>query len=112
MVFTLGKLLWCLFEGVGSISNDPWRATISGPDVQFPNFKKTPPELRSLIIECTAGASEHRELGPEIIKVGSMVLPKNKEATAGGREVIQIAKGWWQRGDCGNGEVFQDARGM
>jgi len=63
--FMLGKLLWCIFEGT------PWvRCGIDhellqdngGPNnemrLQFPEFRKTPQELRRLIQRCTEGAPE------------------------------------------------------
>lgn len=61
-VFMLGKLLWCIFEGKGSINCG------LGPDIfkerdsefSFPRFQKTPVQLRACIEKCTLGAPEWR----------------------------------------------------
>jgi len=96
MVFTLGKLLWCIFECVGSIANDPWRATLSGSDIQFPEFRQTPRSLRALVVECTAGASEHRGRFPRLVRNGEMVFPVQGGVGTGEKAVLEIAKAWWK----------------
>ncbi|KAK0647045.1 hypothetical protein B0T16DRAFT_458909 [Cercophora newfieldiana] len=60
-VFMLGKLLWCLFESVGSIDSSRNLETFAEPswcDQEFPEFRRTPIPLREWIRSCTAGAPE------------------------------------------------------
>ncbi|KFY38169.1 hypothetical protein V495_06709 [Pseudogymnoascus sp. VKM F-4514 (FW-929)] len=58
-VFALGKILFCIFECVGSATI---QIALSMPQeqsrVEFPHFLKTPIALRPLILDCTQGARE------------------------------------------------------
>ena len=59
-VFMLGKVLWCIFEGAGSmsccISIESFREAPC--DILFPSFRNTPMSIRDCIRKCTAGAPE------------------------------------------------------
>ncbi|KAJ3493116.1 hypothetical protein NLG97_g4942 [Lecanicillium saksenae] len=58
MVFALGKVLWCIFEECSHTSNSLGEKYTQPVDIEFPAFKRTPEELRALILQCTTGAPE------------------------------------------------------
>jgi hypothetical protein len=55
MVYMLGRVLWCIFEGVSAPEVATWMEYLHAPDLEFPNFRRTPLKLRDLILECTKG---------------------------------------------------------
>lgn len=97
MVFNLGKLLWCLFEGVGSLPGDFWGVPLSVSGLQFPEFRRTPEEARRLILDCTAGESEHWRQGPGVSIVDSRLVPSDKKLIADERTVVALFKKWWEK---------------
>jgi hypothetical protein len=54
-VYMLGRLLWCIFEGVSAPQVELWMEYLHEPDVEFPVFRRTPMSLRPLIERCTEG---------------------------------------------------------
>jgi hypothetical protein len=70
-VYMFGKLLWCLFEGVGFPSNyvtvETLREKISGHP--FPEFRRCPPRIRDCITQCTAGAPERKGRQHYVVRV-------------------------------------------
>jgi hypothetical protein len=97
VVFNLGKLLWCLFEGFGSLSGDFWGIPLNGPGLRFPDFRITPEAVRGLILDCTFGESEHWRQGPGVIMSNSKLLPSDKKLIADERTVVGLFKMWWQK---------------
>ncbi|KAK4102452.1 hypothetical protein N658DRAFT_403130, partial [Parathielavia hyrcaniae] len=76
-VFMLGKLLWCILEGQAMVrcgidhetlqDVDPeYESRRSGKVRAFPDFRRTPVELRELIRACTAGAPEWNTQEPRL----------------------------------------------
>jgi hypothetical protein len=55
MVYMLGRVLWCIFEGVSAPEVATWMEYLHEPDLEFPNFCKTPLRLRDIILACTKG---------------------------------------------------------
>jgi len=97
MVFNLGKLLWCLFEGVGCLPGDFWGVPLSGLDLRFPDFSRTPDEVRSLIVDCTLGESEHWRQGPGVSMTNSRLVPSNEKLITDERTVVELFKKWWEK---------------
>lgn len=54
-MYMLGRLLWCIFEGVSAPQREIWMEYLHEPDVEFPDFVRTPEEVRGLILICTSG---------------------------------------------------------
>lgn len=54
-LYMLGRLLWCIFEGVSAPQKELWMEYLHEPDIEFPEFERTPLELRELISSCTPG---------------------------------------------------------
>jgi hypothetical protein len=101
-VFMLGKILWCLFEGLGSVNSVLTAETFREPecDQSFPEFRRTPVYLRSLIRRCTAGAMEWRGRFPLVVRRGMKLFPKGRTGSCGekvgnARETQAAARLWW-----------------
>jgi hypothetical protein len=101
-VFMLGKLLWCLFEGVGSINScvtaETFRDEVS--EQHFPEFIRTPQQLRACIRRYTSGATEWNGRYPSIMRRGNMLFPREKYETYGASECTsfetqETARRWW-----------------
>ncbi|KAK0126872.1 hypothetical protein ONS95_008451 [Cadophora gregata] len=52
-LYILARLLWCIFEGVCAPQRELWMEYMYEPDIEFPEFRRTPKELRELILICT-----------------------------------------------------------
>jgi hypothetical protein len=106
-VFLLGKLLWCMFEGEQflrcGLDHDVLQENCCGfvPPRAFPEFRKTPPELRTLIRSCTLGAPEWGSPGgrkrPLILRQGKLVLAKAAftEDLSTAHEIHETTSEWW-----------------
>ncbi|KAG4444317.1 hypothetical protein IFR05_000191 [Cadophora sp. M221] len=54
-MYMVGRLLWCIFEGVSAPQKELWMEYLHEPDIEFPEFRRTPQQLRELIWSCTPG---------------------------------------------------------
>ncbi|EGY21727.1 uncharacterized protein VDAG_03167 [Verticillium dahliae VdLs.17] len=98
-VYMLGRVLWCLFEGVSA----PQKATIWvsyrwESHLQFPEYQRTPPRLRQLIDECTKGRRE--TLDNQVLRVGNkLVLRADLEANVDTNPDVlsKVAREWWEK---------------
>ncbi|KKY38392.1 hypothetical protein UCDDA912_g01710 [Diaporthe ampelina] len=80
-VYMLGRLLWCVFEGMSAPQRGAvWQSYRNEPDLEFPAFTRTPPELRGLIERCTAG--RRPQLSGLVVRMGSKL--ELRGGTAGG----------------------------
>jgi hypothetical protein len=101
-VYIFGKLLWCLLEGVSTVSSfdNLWRTSPDDKDaIEFPEFKNTPDSLRQLILDCTNGSPEREGRYPVVIrdetKIGlrtSRVFIDQTSAI----EILESSTGWWK----------------
>jgi hypothetical protein len=84
MVFSLGMILWCIFEGVPSPKN-PLSKTFKQDDLQeFPQFShRTPPRIRSLIQDCTRGSRSWAVPEFDIVRRGTKFYPRGKSGVNG-----------------------------
>jgi serine/threonine protein kinase len=104
-VYLFGKLIWCLFEGVSTVSafDNIWH---SGPDdgaIEFPEFTvRTPVQIRELVLECTNGAPEHEGTSfSAVVREGDkMILRSRPEGsvtkTSSAQEILEASKAWWK----------------
>ncbi|KAL2075042.1 hypothetical protein VTL71DRAFT_8822 [Oculimacula yallundae] len=51
-LYMLGRLLWCIFEGVSAPQKEFWMEYKHEPEIEFPEFRDTPKQLRELILSC------------------------------------------------------------
>jgi len=111
-VFLLGKLLWCLFEGVGGLNSaiTAHASFADAADHAFPAFRRTPPLLRDCITRCccTAGAPPQRPL--PVVKRGMKLFVRARggaEGTAEGTAgEVQVAATRWWREELAETEAF------
>jgi hypothetical protein len=123
MVFALGKVLWCIFEGQPTIYTDvgwgmPREAATWLDDEhswRFPEFRTTPKALRGWIERCMAGADEW-DLGRGRsvcldLERGVFVPVADAGGGAKGDELTtqRAAKAWWE-GRIAEAETFLEAR--
>jgi serine/threonine protein kinase len=115
-VFMLGKILWCLFEGLGSVNSVPTAETFREPecDQSFPEFRRTPVYLRSLIRRCTSGAMEWRGRFPLVVRKGMKLFPRGRTGSCGEKagnagETQEAARLWWSE-EIGEAVRFIEAR--
>jgi len=94
MVYMLGRVLWCIFEGQSAPQKAAvWQSYRYEPDIEFPTYRLTPSPLRTLIDRCTSGRRD--VLSSLIIRQGSrLVLRGRKSSTA--EEALDVAREWWK----------------
>jgi len=102
-VFMLGKLIWCIFEGVGAIDDGLNFDTFKMPecDQPFPEFRQSHPMIRKLVQRCTAGAPEWRGRRPASFKLGTKLHSSAEAARQNfGQSSEEItllaAQNWWE----------------
>jgi hypothetical protein len=54
-VYMLGRVLWCIFEGVSTPHAMLGVEYLREPDLEFPEFRRTPLALQTLVLHCTRG---------------------------------------------------------
>ena len=113
-VYLLGKALYCLFEGLADHSIILGRSTTNEGEQLFPEFRRTPPPLRNLIKQCTAGAREWKDGPMKITRCGGKVFPlgktgMNRETEATFEETKVAIKDFWQN-EMRKAEAFISAK--
>lgn len=77
-VYMLGRLLWCLFEGMSAPQRGAiWASYRHEPEFDFPEFRRTPPALRRLIDACTRG--RRGQLSSLVVRKGSKLVLRREE---------------------------------
>ncbi|KAK3496862.1 uncharacterized protein B0T23DRAFT_451250 [Neurospora hispaniola] len=109
VVYMLGKLLWCIFEGQSGPDKAAfWQSYAREPDLQFPAMRQTPAGLRDLVDQCTRGrrgilSSLITRRGSKLVLVREKDTPQEScllDGTVTDEEeeeekIIQVAKNWW-----------------
>lgn len=76
MVYMLGRLLWCIFEGMSAPQRGAiWQSYHNEPEFEFPGFRGTPFEFRGLIDQCTRG--RRGQLSNHVVRKGSKIVLKD-----------------------------------
>jgi hypothetical protein len=97
-VYMLGRVLWCLFEGQSAPQPGAvWQSYPREPDLEFPEFRLTPPPLRDLVDQCTRG--RRPALSSRIIRRNSRLVLRDAspDRAQSPRRVQQVAQEWWDR---------------
>ncbi|KAI1127714.1 hypothetical protein F5Y10DRAFT_277929 [Nemania abortiva] len=94
-VYMLGRLMWCIFEGVsGPQKAAVWQSYRWESDLEFPEYERTPPVLRELIDRCTRGTRSN--LGSVIIRRHSHLLLRDRPREDQDADQVQAAaKAYW-----------------
>jgi serine/threonine protein kinase len=113
-VFSLGKILWCIFEGCKDTRNSFWTEYKHDSGQEFPEFRKTPALVRDLIRNCTKGCPDWRDGPTPVIRRGSKVYVRGKTGIGGepmlsAPEVARSVKSMWQERVC-NMEKYLEAK--
>ncbi|KAK7907868.1 hypothetical protein PG985_015171 [Apiospora marii] len=95
-VYMLGRVLWCIFEGVsGPQKAAIWQSYRLESDLEFPEYQRTPPELRDLIDRCTRGRRE--TLSRMVQRQGSILVLRNQPATEQTHDGVRAAaRAFWE----------------
>ncbi|KAI2613531.1 uncharacterized protein GGS25DRAFT_3866 [Hypoxylon fragiforme] len=89
-VYMLGRVLWCIFEGVsGPQKAAVWQSYRWEPDLEFPEYNRTPPAMRRLIDECTKGRRE--TLSKVVVRRQSRLVLKNKAIDDQSADDVKVA---------------------
>ncbi|CAM6005521.1 unnamed protein product [Sphagnum balticum] len=100
-VFMVGKVLWCIFEGLGCPQVNPGKRYLFEPEYEFPEFRHTPKALQDLVQSCTAGDPEWvGQRQSAVIRVGDKLYPKGRSGVRGEpvgtpEETLAAAKSLW-----------------
>lgn len=91
----LGRLLWCIWEGMSAPQRGAiWCSYHNEPEFDFPEFRRTPPELRELIEQCTRG--RRSQLSSLILRQGNKVVLRHDQRGDGTpAEIKAVAKNFW-----------------
>ena len=113
-VYSLGLLLYCIFEGVSNPMVSLSNAWPYEPHVEFPTFKSTPLKIRDLIYKCTIDAPKWHTCDGEddldgkknsretsrVIRIGSKLHASERtftetEGADMQEQVLKTAQRWW-----------------
>jgi hypothetical protein len=103
-VFMVGRLLWCIFEGIpfpnSCATVEIFREEQS--DQSFPEFRLTPDPLRECIRRCTSGSPEWAGRLPSVVRSGDKLFPRgrtgrNGEPAGSSLETQESAREWWRQ---------------
>ncbi|CAO2649319.1 Nn.00g067040.m01.CDS01 [Neocucurbitaria sp. VM-36] len=83
MVYLLGKVLWCLFEGEPLIGNILGRSLDRDMQLEFPDFVRTPPQVQQLIKEMTAGSREWSGSRLGLYRRAGVLFPRGRSGING-----------------------------
>ncbi|KAI0482335.1 hypothetical protein GGR56DRAFT_182077 [Xylariaceae sp. FL0804] len=94
-VYMLGRVLWCIFEGVsGPQKAAVWQSYRWESNLEFPQYDQTPPEMRELIDRCTRG--RRQTLTSRVVREHSqLVLRSRPEGGHDAADVRAAAKEFW-----------------
>jgi hypothetical protein len=102
MVYALGKILWCIFEGQDHTRNTLLEEYIESSLVEFPSFAKTPQDIQKLIYRCTLGSDEWEEEVAEVTRVGDKFYRRGwqgeeRSGLEGARDALLAAQTMWKQ---------------
>ncbi|KAH9213195.1 hypothetical protein DL95DRAFT_248244, partial [Leptodontidium sp. 2 PMI_412] len=108
-LYMVGRLLWCIFEGVSAPQKELWMEYLHEPDIAFPEFRRTPKQLRELILSCTPGwTGVDKLLQRKAFKLKLLVSSDSKEPRKEGflGDLVEM----WQR-ELDRASAFVKSRG-
>jgi len=92
-VYMLGRVLWCIFEGVSAPHRGAfWQSYRWEPDVEFPNFRRTPVAVRGLLQRCFRFGDVPVEEPCRFVRLGSRMYMKKKSADGSDDEYLLSAE--------------------
>ncbi|KAM7223152.1 ribosomal protein S6 kinase alpha-5 [Rhypophila decipiens] len=93
-VYMLGRMLWCIFEGQSAPQRAAvWQSYRWEPEIEFPEYRRTPAQLRDLIDRCTRG--RRGNLSGLITRSAKSELVLRGRDGGSTEEVLAAAQKWW-----------------
>ncbi|KAF8848039.1 hypothetical protein BDZ45DRAFT_681483 [Acephala macrosclerotiorum] len=110
-VYMLGRVLWCIFEGVGSPEKSVvvQHAGEGGEEMEFPEFKTTPKVIRELIVECCDLRREGEYRRFPLTLNGRRLCLREVHGVVSEEAVRDVVRRWW-RGEVELAEEFLKLR--
>ena len=94
-VYMLGRVLWCIFEGVGSPEKTALVRHLREDELEFPQWNRTPENIRHLIERCTRFGKGYYNSLP-VTRSGKLLVIRGAEQRHGSNVVQEVARRWWQ----------------
>ncbi|RYO88183.1 hypothetical protein DL766_002818 [Monosporascus sp. MC13-8B] len=108
-VYMLGRLLWCIFEGVsGPQKAAVWQSYRWESHLEFPEYERTPPTMRALIDRCTRGRRD--TLDSKVKRERSKLILCDSEFREQNEETIKEAARQFWLAEMEVSEKFLDLR--
>ena len=113
-VYSLGKIMWCIFEGCSHTTNCMLEEFERESEVEFPAFLKTPEWMRKIITECTRGSTDWNAGLVGIVRRGCRFYSRasnalEDEPVQAAVEALEATKAMWlQR--VRHMEIFLEAK--
>ncbi|PVH87637.1 hypothetical protein DL98DRAFT_566715 [Cadophora sp. DSE1049] len=106
-VYSLGLLIYCIFEGLSNVKINIVNSWPHDPDIEFPEFRRSPLAIRDLVKRCTRGAREWNTSGDPsdrpspVRRIAGKLYPSVQMQTRFGDErlneaVVETARVWWE----------------
>jgi len=95
-VYMLGRVLWCIFEGLSNPEVAVWQSYPHESELEFPDYRNTPSNLRMLIDQCTKGRNVSGNQGATVRKGNSLIL-REGDGTETMTAVQNEARRWWRK---------------
>ncbi|KAK3317077.1 hypothetical protein B0H66DRAFT_583417 [Apodospora peruviana] len=101
MVYTLGLFIYCVFEGLSSVRPSIAYHFPIEPEVNFPEFRRTPSKIRELIRSCTVDAPQwddntaHHDAPLRKGALGNEPLHCNATGQQAAEIVLDAAQDFW-----------------
>lgn len=108
-VYMLGRVLWCIFEGVGSPEKTAMVQHLHENELEFPQWGRTPQHIRDLIERCTRFQEKQGYKKLPVIRSEKLLVVRGAEQGRDPDEVQEVAKLWWQT-ELKTAEVFLEQR--
>lgn len=110
IVFMLGRVLWCIFEGQSCPEVAVFASYSFESELEFPAFRNTPSKMRELIRQCTSG----REITDSwykggVVRKGNRLALRTGDRKEGRKAVQAEATRWWKR-ELQEAETFLETR--
>ncbi|KAL2821115.1 kinase-like domain-containing protein [Aspergillus granulosus] len=80
-VYSLGLLLYTIFEGLSNVQRNVANQFPIEPDVEFPTIRRTPDAIEKIISQCTGDVPDWKATGLQsessrVVRVGGLLYPK------------------------------------
>ncbi|KAJ5442005.1 hypothetical protein N7445_005012 [Penicillium cf. griseofulvum] len=101
MIYALGKMMWCIFEGWSHTVNTLDEEYTDDCGWEFPEFHDSPPDIRCIIFNCTKGSPDWNEPSVDrLVRVETKIFPKGRtgregEPRASSAETLHLSKTIW-----------------